>query len=493
LKLNASQKVIIIVLFGQNKVKKSIFIQSIFMRNYCRKIIAFALLFCSLQMSAQIFTSTANGLLKFKEQALLAQANNQQLNKAANTITVDGRVKFQTMEGFGYALTGGTAQLMDQLAAPQQKAILQEIFGKGPNDLGVSYIRISIGASDLDAHVFSYDDLPKGATDSSLTHFSLSEDSLHLIPILKKALAIQPNLKIMASPWSPPVWMKSNNGSMGGSLLKKYYASYANYFVKYIKAMAAKGISISSVTMQNEPEHGGNNPSLLMNSEEQKEFLRDYLGPIFKKEKIKTEIVLYDHNADHPNYPINILDDAKAKSYAAATAFHLYLGIEDALSEVHQKHPDKKIYFTEQWTGAKGSFDGDFIWHLEHIVIGTIQNWSSVVLEWNLAANAKFEPHTPLGCTECKGAFTIQDQAISRNVSYYIIGQISKYIKPGAVRIQSSVNNASIKTAAFALPNGKKGLLVLNTSEAKEINLKEGLKQYHFTMPAQSASTIIWK
>jgi len=480
------------VRFSQNKVKKSIFIQSIFMRKILQKFIAFSWMFCSLQASAQIFTTTANGLVKFKEQALVASSSQQQLNEAATTIQVDSKLRFQTMEGFGYALTGGSAQLIDQLAPAQQKAILKEIFGKGPKDLGVSYIRISMGASDLDAHVFSYNDLPKGATDSALTNFSLSEDTLHLIPILKKALAIQPGLKIMASPWSPPVWMKSNNGSMGGSLLKKYYASYAQYFLKYIKAMKAKGISISSITMQNEPEHGGNNPSLLMNSEEQKEFLRDYLGPIFKKEKIKSEIVLFDHNADHPNYPINILDDAKAKSYAAATAFHLYLGKEDALSEVHQKHPDKKIYFTEQWTGAKGSFDGDLIWHLEHIVIGTIQNWSSLVLEWNLAANAKFEPHTPMGCTECKGAFTIQDQAINRNVSYYIIGQISKYIQPGAIRIQSSVNNESIKTVAFALPNGKKGLLVLNTSVEKEINLKEGLHQYHFTMPAQSASTIIW-
>jgi glucosylceramidase len=169
------------------------------------------------------------------------------------------------MEGFGYTLTGGTAQLMDQLTAVQQKALLKEIFGKGPNDLGVSYIRISMGASDLDAHVFSYDDLPVGESDSTLTHFSLAEDTLHLIPILKKALAIQPRLKIMASPWSPPVWMKSNSGTMGGTLLKKYYASYANYFVKYIKTMKANGITISSITMQNEPEHGGNNPSLLMN------------------------------------------------------------------------------------------------------------------------------------------------------------------------------------------------------------------------------------
>lgn len=240
-------------------------------------------------------------------------------------------------------------------ALPKEKRtqLIKEIFGQSEADLGVSYIRISIGASDLDPEVFSYCDLPKGETDSALTHFSLSKDTLHLIPILKEVLAINPSLKIMASPWSPPTWMKTNGISMGGHLLKKYYASYANYFIKYIKAMQAKGIKLHSITMQNEPEHGGNNPSLLMNAEEQTEFLRDYLGPQLKAAKINIEVVLYDHNADHPNYPIAILNDAKAKSFAAATAFHLYLGKEEALSEVHAAHPDKKYISPNNGQGLR--------------------------------------------------------------------------------------------------------------------------------------------
>ena len=315
---------------------------------------------------------------------------------------------------------------------------------------------------------------------------------MHLIPILKEILAIQPNIKIMASPWSAPIWMKSNGISMGGHLLKKYYASYALYFEKYIKAMQAKGIQIHSLTMQNEPEHGGNNPSMLMSAEEQTEFLRDYLGPQLKAAKLKTEIVLFDHNADHPNYPKAILNDAKARSYASATAFHLYLGKEEALSEVHKAYPDKKIYFTEQWTGAKGSYDEDFMWHLAHIVIGTIENWSAVVLEWNLANDAKFEPHTPFGCTECKGAFTIQDSNIQRNVSYYIIGQIAKFVKPGAIRTFSSSTDASLLTTSFNLKNGKKAILILNTTDSKQILLEENKNHYLINIPAKAASTIIW-
>lgn len=424
----------------------------------------------------------------FQERKIVS-SNAQNVNAV---IEVDDNISFQTMEGFGFALTGGSATLIDALPFAKKKAFLNEIFGKGPNGLGVSYIRISMGASDLDAEVFSYCDLPKGQSDKALKHFNLSQDTLHLIPIIKEALKINPALKIMASPWSPPVWMKSNGASMGGHLLKEYYDTYALYFAKYIKAMNAKGIHISSVTMQNEPEHGGNNPSLLMTAAEQKEFLRDYLGPKFKEDKISTAIILYDHNADHPNYPISILDDPKAKLFASGSAFHLYLGHESALSTVHNAHPDKKLYFTEQWTGAKGSFDGDLFWHTEHIVIGTINNWSSAVIEWNIAANAKFEPHTPGGCTECKGAFTIQGEEISRNVSYYIIGHVAKFVPSGSKRIESNSSNDSIKTTSFLLPDGKKVSIVLNTNETKIIELKNKKQHYTIELPAGSVSTIVW-
>ncbi len=437
------------------------------------------------------YTTTANGIAKFKKTPLMVK-DQLALPSNAVTIKVNTSKRFQKMEGFGFALTGGSANLINQLPEPKKQSILQEIFGKDTTSLGVSYLRISIGASDLDAHVFSYNDLPKGETDTLLTQFSIAQDSVHLIPILKKALAIHPKLKIIASPWSPPIWMKTNNASMGGHLLKQYYASYALYFVKYIQAMKKYGIHIHAITLQNEPEHGGNNPSLLMDAKEQMDFLANYLGPQLKAAKLNSEVILYDHNADHPNYPITVLNDAKAKSYASGTAFHLYLGNESALSEVHNAHPDKKILFTEQWTGAKGDFGGDLMWHLEHVVIGTINNWATAVIEWNLAANAKFEPHTIGGCTECKGAFTIQGDSVSRNVSYYIIGQASKYIPEAAQRVESIANLATIKTVGFLLPNGKKACLVLNTGSEVTINLLEGKKNIKINIAAQSASTIVW-
>ena len=442
----------------------------------------------TLNAQAVQYITTGDQTQLFQKQIIPITA----FQNAGTILEVDEQKTFQTIEGFGFAMTGGSAALIDALPIEKKKKLLKEIFGKGPEDLGVSYIRISIGASDLDAEVFSYCDLPKGETDNNLLHFKLSQDTLHLIPIIKEALKINPSLKIMASPWSPPVWMKSNENSMGGHLLKQYYGTYALYFSKYINAMKGKGITINALTMQNEPEHGGNNPSLLMSAEEQKVFLRDYLGPKFQQDHIKTEIVLYDHNADHPNYPISILDDKKASSYASGTAFHMYLGSETALSKVHEAHPKKKLYFTEQWTGAKGSFDGDLFWHTEHIVIGTINNWSNAVFEWNLAANAKFEPHTPGGCTECKGAFTIEGEDISRNVSYYIIGHVSKFVPAGAKRIASTSTNDSIKSTSFLLPNGKKVSVILNSQNASTILLKNKNQYYNVSLPAGSVSTIVW-
>jgi glucosylceramidase len=321
---------------------------------------------------------------------------------------------------------------------------------------------------------------------------TIAKDQELLVPILKEIQSIQPNLKLIASPWSPPVWMKDNGKSKGGHLLSKYYETYAQYFVKYIQLMRAEGLQINAVTIQNEPEHGGNNPSMLMTAVEQNTFIKNHLGPAFKKQGLQTEIVIWDHNADNPNYPIQILNDSVTKSFISASAFHLYLGHESALSKLHQAYPDKKIYFTEQWTGARGSFAGDFMWHMEHIVIGTMTNWSSMVLEWNLANDPTYGPHTPGGCTECLGALTIDGSDLKRNVSFYIIGQVAPFIPAGSARIQTKSSNAQIKSIGFKRPDGKKVLVALNTGKETVFTIDFEQKKYNFTLPEKSASTIVW-
>ncbi len=441
------------------------------------------------QFSQTVTSADGRFLLKQIEQPIVGSNIAKQ---SIDTIYFNQQIQFQKIEGFGYTLTGGSAALLHQLPSQKRDAVLQEIFGQGPNALNVNYLRISMGASDLDAAVFSYDDLVAGTVDPDLTKMSIAKDLEHLIPILKEIKAIQPNLKLMATPWSPPVWMKDNGQSKGGHLLPKYYATYAQYFVKYIQLMRAEGLTINAVTIQNEPEHGGNNPSMLMTAEEQTKFIKNHLGPLFKNQGINTEIVIWDHNADNPNYPIQILNDSVAKSYVSAAAFHLYLGHESALSKVYQTHPDKKIYFTEQWTGAKGNFAGDFMWHMEHVVIGTMANWSSLVLEWNLANDPNFGPHTPGGCTECLGAMTIAGSEIKRNVSYYIIGQIAPFVPRGAIRVETKSVNPKIQSIGFVRPDGKKVLLALNTGKECVFTIDFEQKKYNFTLPEKSASTIVW-
>lgn len=441
------------------------------------------------QFSQTVTSADVRFLLKQIEQPIVGSNTAKQ---SIDTIYFNQQIQFQKIEGFGYTLTGGSAALLHQLPSQKRDAILQEIFGQGQNALNVNYLRISMGASDLDAAVFSYDDLVAGTVDPDLTKMSIAKDLERLIPILKEIKAIQPNLKLMATPWSPPVWMKDNGQSKGGHLLPKYYATYAQYFVKYIQLMRAEGLTINAVTIQNEPEHGGNNPSMLMTAEEQTKFIKNHLGPLFKNQGINTEIVIWDHNADNPNYPIQILNDSIAKSYVSAAAFHLYLGHESALSKVYHAHPDKKIYFTEQWTGAKGNFAGDFMWHMEHVVIGTMANWSSLVLEWNLANDPNFGPHTPGGCTECLGAMTIAGSEIKRNVSYYIIGQVAPFVPRGAIRVETKSVNPKIQSIGFVRPDGKKVLLALNTGKECVFTIDFEQKKYNFTLPEKSASTIVW-
>ena len=264
------------------------------------------------------------------------------------SIEIDESRTFQTIDGFGFCLTGGSAGHLRNMSPEARSALLKELFSAEGNGIGTSYLRISIGASDLDDHVYSYDDLAPGETDIDLTRFSLAPDQPVVIPILKQILAVNPALKILASPWSPPTWMKTNHNTVGGSLDPKFYQAYANYFVKYIQAMGAQGISIDAITVQNEPLHPGNNPSLLMLASEQAEFIKHYLGPSLAAAKLGTKIIIYDHNADRPDYPLSILSDPEASKFVDGSAFHLYRGPIEALGKVHDAYPNKNLYFTEQ-------------------------------------------------------------------------------------------------------------------------------------------------
>jgi glucosylceramidase len=409
-------------------------------------------------------------------------------------IQVDTSQRFQSIDGFGYALTGGSAYLLKKKLPDQQRnALLKELFSVDQKGIGISYLRISVGASDLDDEVFSYDDLEKGKTDPTLANFSLAADDENLVPVLKEILAIAPDIKIMASPWSAPPWMKTNNSTKGGSLKPEFYDTYSRYLIKYVQEMSKRGITIDAITLQNEPENPNNNPSMVMTAEEQTKFVGSFLGPAFTAFGINTKIVVFDHNCDHPEYPISILDNARAKRYINGTAFHLYLGDITALSKVHEAHPDRNIYFTEQWTSGKGDFGGDLKWHIKNVIVGATRNWSRTVLEWNLANDPQFNPHTDDGgCTECLGAITVGDSVV-RNVAYYIVAHASKFVRPGSIRI-GSTENSELPNVAFLDPAGRKVLIVLNEAdESKTFSIRFGDQTATATLPGGSVGTFEWE
>ena len=407
-------------------------------------------------------------------------------------IDIDVSQTYQTVDGFGYTLTGGSAEVINTLSASKKQELLQDLFGSGENSIAVSYLRVSIGASDLNSSVFSYNDLEPGQTDINLTKFSLEKDR-GVINLLKEILAINPNIKIIATPWSPPVWMKDNGSSKGGSLKPEYYAVYAQYFVKYIQEMKKNGITIDAVTPQNEPLHPGNNPSMYMTAEQQRDFIKNNLGPAFQTASLSTKIIAYDHNCDKPEYPLTILADTEASKFVDGSAFHLYAGNILVLNNVHNAYPNKNVYFTEQWTGSTGAFSGDLLWHTKNVVIGSMRNWSKIALEWNLANDASFGPHTPGGCTECKGAITINNsETFTRNVGYYIIAQASKFIPQNSVRI-SSTESGNLSSVAFKTPAGKIALIVLNDGANNEtFNIKYNDKVATTSLSANSVATYIF-
>ena len=408
-------------------------------------------------------------------------------------IEVDNNQTFQTVDGFGFTLTGGSAQVINELQTQKKAELLNELFGDSPSSIGISYLRISVGASDLNETSFTYDDLPVGETDINLSQFSLEKDS-EVISLLKEIITINPQIKIMATPWTAPVWMKDNKSFIGGSLQPQYYAVYADYWVKYLEGMQAEGITIDALTPQNEPLYGGNNPSMVMTALQQADFIKNNLGPALQAANINTKIVAYDHNCDNPQYPVAVLNDAAANVFVDGSAFHLYAGDIQALSTVHNAFPNKNVYFTEQYNSSNDDFGGTLKWHLKNVVIGSMRNWSKNALEWNLANDESFGPHTDGGCTICKGAITINSgSTITRNVGYYIIAHASKFIPDGSVRISSEIKG-DLQNVAFLRPDGKKVLLVENDGSTNtQFNIKYNNKWVVTSLDAGAVGTYIWE
>jgi glucosylceramidase len=457
-----------------------------------------ALLFSSLSTNAQPDREARLWLTTPDRTALVApQAAALQFSSDAGqlpVITVDDAQHFQIMDGFGFAITGGSAQLLMRMGATQRTALLKELFTTGGQGIGVSYLRLTIGASDMNERVYSYDDLPAGETDAEMAKFDLGQDRADVIPVVKEILAIRPGIKILGSPWSAPAWMKTNDDVKGGELKPEYYAAYAKYFVKYIMAMHSEGINIDAITVENEPLNPKNTPSLVMFAQQQDTFIAKDLGPAFEKAGIHAKILLYDHNPDVPSYPLSILGDPAASKYVDGTAFHLYGGESGVLSQVHDAYPNKNLYLTEQSVTAwRGEDRLEIAEPVSRVMIGATRNWSRNVVLWNLAADPQNGPHTNNGgCTGCSGAITLDGNSVTKNIAWYVLEHFSQFVPPGSLRVASN-QMEQLDSVAFVTPEGKVVLVISNTGNfPKQFAVKYHGKVFQTAMPAESAGTYVW-
>jgi len=416
------------------------------------------------------------------------------------TITVNDSIKYQQMDGFGASLTDSSAWLVaNKLTVAQQNSLWQSLFSS-TGGIGISFLRQPMGASDFSVSGnYSYDDVPAGQTDPNLTNFSIAHDAAYTIPLLRKALAMNPSLKVVAVPWSPPAWMKTSGTMNGGNINTSYSPALAQYFVKFVQAYQQSGIPIYAVLPQNEPLHSNSSyPTAYLAASDEATFIGTNLGPALSAAGLGTvKIIGYDHNWDDSSYPETLLASPSASSYMAGTGFHCYAGDVNTQSTVKNAYPNKDIWFTE-CSGVVGSkFGADLDWDAENLLIGAARNWARSVALWNLALDQNSGP-TNGGCPSCRGVVTINDSTspttITNNVEYYVLGHAAKFVQPGALRIDSnSFGHGSIEDVAFQNPNGSIVLLVLNSGGTGAFNVSWKGQSFVYNLPAGALVTFVWR
>lgn len=416
---------------------------------------------------------------------------------SALTISVDDATKYQEIDGFGASLTESSAYLLKRKLTDAQRADALRMLFDPQKGIGLSMLRQPMGASDFALTAYSYDEMPEGETDHELKNFSVEHDRADILPVLKEILAINPQIKVIGSPWSAPGWMKTSGSMIQGSLLPSAYDAYARYFVKYVKAYQAEGIPIFAVTMQNEPMHVPHDyPGLGMMAREQTAFLRDHLGPAFEKAKLNTKILIFDHNWDLIDYPLTVLNDSNAARFAGGIATHCYGGSATAQNELHQRFPAKEIWMTECSGGDWQK--GKILQQQVQLVINVTRNWAKSVILWNLALNQNHEPYLG-GCTTCRGEIVVDESTspvqVKSTVDYTALGHASKFVQTGARRIESNTfGQGSLEDVAFQNPDGSIVLIILNSSDgAMQFNVGWRGQFAQHRLGGGEAVTLVWK
>lgn len=417
--------------------------------------------------------------------------------RAGVVIEVDPARRYQEIAGFGAAITDASAELIQgRLTAPARDALMQELFGRKGDGIGLSFTRLTIGASDFSSQHYTFDDMPKGQTDPQLKHFSIEPNRKTVLPTVKAALAINPQLKVMASPWSAPAWMKTNDHLYQGALKPEAFAPFAQYLSRYVSAYKAEGVPIFALTLQNEPHfEPADYPGMRVDPARRAAFIGGHLGPVLAKQNPGTQIFDWDHNWSQPNSPREVLADKAASRYISGVAWHCYEGDVKVQAEVHDEFPGKDTWFTEC---SGGQWDHDFAHTLQYftrtLVIGATRGWARGVSLWNLALDENYGPHKG-GCGDCRGVVTINSKtgAVTRNVEYYALAHASRFVRPGARRIASTSGVGGLDTVAFRNTDGAIALVVANPEKtAREFSVKVGASSFGYTMPASSVATFTW-
>jgi len=449
----------------------------------------------------QVWLSTANGEKQLAREADLVFDVS---TNAGTIIDIDADKRHQSMIGFGAAITDSSAWLIEKrMSTAQRDTLLRELFGRGNGGLGIDFTRLTIGASDFSRAHYSLDDMPPGQSDPTLAHFSLTPKiagtgAEEVLPAVRAALAINPQLKVMASPWSAPAWMKTNDSLLHGTLKYEYHAAFADYLVRYVDAMAAADVPIFALTVQNEPRFDPPDyPGMLLSAGARRLLIGQQLGPKLAQREHAPLIFDWDHNWDIETEPLALLADPLADRYVAAVAWHCYAGYVDAQTRVHDNYPDKDAYLTEcsggDWKPMK---DDGLLTIARRLIIGSTRGYARGVLLWNLALDENHGPHAG-GCDNCRGLVTIDSKtgAVTRTVDYVSLAHASRFVRPGAQRVESSEGSKDIDNVVFRnADDGSLVMIVANSSLSAQRFVARGTgRAFTYEMPARSVATFVWR
>jgi len=431
------------------------------------------------------------------QQHLLAPSEVVAPAKADAVIRIDPRQQHQKIAGFGAAITEGSAWLIRHgLKDTQRDALMRELFTREGNGIGFEFTRLTIGASDFSRRHYSLDDMPPGQVDPELKHFSLEPERADVIPAVKQALALNPKLQVMASPWSAPGWMKTTDSLVKGQLRPEFYGAFARYMVRYVEAMRTEGVPVFALTLQNEPHFEPDDyPGLRMPPATRAAVVGQHLGPLLKSKGMKTQLLEWDHNWDEPWSPMAMLSDATARKFVSGVAWHCYAGDVAAQSQVAQHFPELDVWFTECSGGEwKPQWNETLPWITRNLIIGSTRHGARGVLMWNLALDPAYGPHTG-GCKDCRGVVTIDPATgkVTRNIEYYAFGHASRFVVQGARRVDSEGGSKGLDHVAFTNPDGSTVLIVCNSgSEARRFTVQAPGRRFAYELPASGVATFVW-